>query len=65
MEIKDKIMFDSNFNDLNLYCFACNCKDHLIIGCNKIHFNKNSKHMIYKYNSSIPQERNKVSRSNN
>jgi CRP-like cAMP-binding protein len=36
--LQDKLLFDENWNSLNLTCFVCESKTHLAQNCDKIHF---------------------------
>ncbi|KAL4509355.1 hypothetical protein ABPG72_018286 [Tetrahymena utriculariae] len=57
MEVKDKLLFEGVFEDLNLFCYICNSKEHLSNACCKVHFDKKNQHIIYRFNHSAFQQR--------
>lgn len=51
-EIKDKIIFDCKYSEVELKCLICNSKEHLFENCNKSHFDKKNILTIHKHNYS-------------
>ena len=47
--LKDKMVFDQDFNDINLRCQGCQLKNHLSKNCPITHFNPDREYLIKKH----------------
>jgi len=59
---KDDAAFYKNIQILNILCFSCHSKEHLISECPLLHYTPNKLYFINQYNFSENQERYKLIR---
>lgn len=63
MEIKDKLLFDSNYDELSLICYICESSNHLSSECSRVHFDKKNPYVVLRHISTCPQERSTPAKS--